>query len=126
MAELKLKYVLLIQSIITCFFGLALMFIPNPFLNAMGLATPADIGEPIRFYGAMMFGFSIILFCTRNEPHSSMRQAVLLSFICCFFPQIFFHLFFHPLNNFMVWNLIVADLIFVIIDGYFFIKNRGK
>jgi len=126
MAELKLKYVFIVQSAIALLFGLGFLIIPNPILNLMGLTTPADIGEPIRFYGAMIFGLSILLFCIRNEPHSSMRQAILLSLVCSFFPQIFIHLFAHPLNNFMVWNIIATDVIFSGLYGYFFIKNRGK
>ncbi|MHA1718635.1 MAG: hypothetical protein ACTSXK_03850, partial [Promethearchaeota archaeon] len=94
MAEFKLKYVFIIQSVITFIIGLGFMVIPNPILNAMGLDSPGGIGEPIRFYGAMLFGLSILLFCIRNEPHSSMRQAVILALACSFFPQIFFHLFF--------------------------------
>ena len=126
MAKFQLKYVFIVQGIIGLFFGLGFLFIPNPILNAMGLDTPPDIGEPIRFYGAMVFGVGVLLILIRNEEHSPMRQAVLLSLVCSFFPQMFLHLFFHPLNNFMVINIIGLDVIFTVSYGYFWLKNRGK
>ena len=126
MAELKLKYVFIVQSVIALLFGLGFMIIPNILLNSMGLPTPADIGEPIRFFGAMVFGLSIVLFAARNEPHSSLRQAIILMAIFSHLPQLIFHILFHPLNNFMVWNIIVLDVIFISLYTYFFIKNRGK
>ncbi len=126
MSKFELKYVFIIHSIIAFIFGLGFIFIPNTIINSMGLPTPADIGEPIRFYGAMIFGLAILLFGIRNEPHSSMRQFILLSIIGSFIPQLIFHLLFHPLTNFMVWNIIGLDVIFITLYGYFFIKNRGK
>ncbi|MHA1563352.1 MAG: hypothetical protein ACTSPA_14665 [Promethearchaeota archaeon] len=126
MAKLNIKYVFLIQSIIAFLFGLGFIFFPNLILNSMGLDTPADIGEPIRFYGATLFGMAILLFAVRNEPHSSLRQAIILMMICSHIPQLIFHLLFHPLDNFMVWNIIGLNVIFITLYGYFFIKNWGK
>jgi len=126
MSKFNIKYVFIIHSIIAFIFGLGFIFVPNLILNSMGLPTPADIGEPIRFYGAMVFGLSILVFCIRNEPHSSMRQAILLFIVVSFIPQLIFHLLFHPLTNFIVWNIIGLDVIFIILYSYFFITNRGK
>lgn len=126
MSKFKLKYVFIIHSIIAFIFGLGFMIIPNIIMDSMGLPNPADLGEPIRFYGAMIFGLSILLFCIRNEPHSSMRQAIILFIVVSFIPQLIFHLFFHPLTNFMVLNIIGLDAIFIILYSYFFITNRGK
>ena len=126
MAELKIKYVFLIQSFVGFLFGLGFMIIPNIILNLMGLDTPTDIGEPIRFYGATIFAMGILLFSIRNEPHSPIRQAVILMLICSHIPQLLFHLLFHHLDNFLVWNIIGLNVIFISLYGYFFIKNRGK
>ena len=126
MAKLNIKYVFLVQSIIAFLFGLGFIFIPNTILNSMGLPTPDDIGEPIRFYGAMTFGVAIVLFAVRNEPHSSLRQAIILMMICSHIPQLIFHLIFHPLDNFVVWSIIGLNVTFISLYTYFFIKNRGK
>jgi len=126
MAKLNIKYVFLIQSIISFVFGIGFIFIPNLILNSMGLPTPADIGEPIRFYGAMGFGMAIVLFAVRNEPHSSLRQAIILMMIFSHIPQLIFHLIFHPLDNFMVWSIIGLNVTFISLYIYFFIKNWGK
>ena len=126
MSKFKLKYVFIIHSIIAFIFGLGFMIIPYIIMDSMGLPNPPDLGEPIRFYGAMVFGLGILLIGIRNEPHSSMRQIVLLSIIGSFIPQLIFHLLFHPLTNFMVWNIIGLDIIFITLYSYFFITNRGK
>jgi hypothetical protein len=151
MSKFNIKYVFIIHSIIALIFGLGFMIIPYIIMDSMGLPNPADLGEPIRFYGAMIFGLSILLFCIRNElgepirfygamifglsillfcirnePHSSMRQAIILFIVVSFIPQLIFHLLFHPLTNFMVWNIIGLDAIFIILYSYFFITNRGK
>ena len=126
MAKLNIKYVFLIQSFVGFLFGLGFMIIPNIILNLMGLDTPADIGEPIRFYGATIFATGILLFSIRKEPHSPIRQAIILMLIISHIPQLLFHLLFHPLDNFLVWNIIALNVIFISLYIYIFIKNRGK
>ncbi|MHA2192320.1 MAG: hypothetical protein ACXAAR_02715 [Candidatus Thorarchaeota archaeon] len=99
---------------------------PDAILDSMGLPTYADSGEPIRFFGAMLFGMAIILFGARNEPHSSLRQFILLALICSFGMQIVFHFLFHPLTNFIVLFVMALDVIFVVLYAYFFLTNMGS
>ena len=125
MGIFELKNIFIINFIIMLIFSLGFLLMPDEILTSMGLATYADSGEPIRFFGAMLFGMAIILFGVRNEPHSSMRQYILLSLICSFVIQIVFHLLFHPLTNFIVLFVIALDVIFVVLYAYFLIMNQS-
>jgi hypothetical protein len=126
MGIFELKYIFLINFVIMLLFSISFMFMPDAVLTSMGLAVYPDTGDPARFLGIMLFGMAIILFGVRNEPHSSMRQFVLLSLICSFGIMVVFHLLLHPLSNFVVLFVIALDTIFAVLYAYFFVKNMGQ
>ena len=126
MAEFKLKYVFIINGILAFFFGLMFIFLPDMSGESMGLNTYADDGEPLRFLGATFVTLAILMLGIRNEPNSHTRQVILFVLVFNYLIEIILHLLFHSLTNPMVLVEIVLCSIWVILYGFFFIKNREK
>ena len=126
MAEFKLKYVLIFNSIIAFANGLGFLIAPAFFLVQMGFSDAADGPTAVRFFATVIFGMGILMFGIRNEQHSYIRQLILLVLIWNFTVMTIIFFVWCDLTNFIVWFNIILEIGLVIVYGYFYIKNRGK
>ncbi len=126
MAEFKLKYVLIFNSIFAFANGLGILIVPAIIGQQMGFSVAGDETTMIRFFATVIFGMGILMLGIRNEPHSYMRQVILLVLIWDFTVMAIIFVVLCDLTNFIVWFNIILNIILVIVYGYFFIKNRGK
>lgn len=126
MSEFKLKYVLIANAILGFLFGLMFLFLPDMSGANMGLAACDGDGDPLRFLGAGFISLGVLLLLIRNEPHSQMRQSILLYLVIHNIFAVFLHLFLHDLTNIMVLFVILLCTTWACLYGYFFMKNRGK
>lgn len=126
MAKIELKHIFIFNAISAFFFGLGFMIMPAFIMTLLGLSDAADGPLSMRFFGLMITGTGILVLFIRNEPHSSIRQAILIMLVFNFTIMILFKLLFFDLQNIMVWIVIILHVVFVFFYVYFFIKNRGK
>ena len=126
MAKFEIKYVLLTHGILAFLFGVGFMLIPIPLMTMMGLSTAVDTVVITRILGSTIFGIGLVAFSFRKEPHSALRQHIILTFILVYTVMTVFNIIFFDLTNFMVWSLILLHPAFVVVYGYFFRKNHGK
>jgi len=126
MAKFEINHAFLIHGIIGFLFGVGFMVIPTPITTLMGLSLGTDGIALSRICGAMIFGFGMIVFGVRKEPHSIARQQIMLALIVAYALMTLFNLLFFDLTNLMVWGLILMHAAIVVVYGYFFMKYRGK
>ena len=126
MAKFEIKHAFLIHGIIGFLFGIGFMVIPTPITTLMGLSLGDDGIILARICGVLIFGLGMLAFGARKEPHSIMRQQIMLAFIVIYALDTLFSLLLFDLTNFMVWGLILLHAVLVVVYGYFFIQNRGK
>ncbi len=126
MAEFKLKYVLIFNSIIAFANGLGILIMPVTIMAQMGFSEGGDVIIALRFFATVIFGMGILMFGIRNEQHSYMRQVILLVLIWDFTVMAIIFVVWADLTNFVIWFNIILNIVLVVIYGYFYIKNRGK
>ena len=126
MAKIELKHIFIFNAISAFFFGLGFMIMPAFIMTLLGLSDAADGPLSMRFFGLMITGTGILVFAIRNEPHSSIRQSILIMLVFNFVIMIIFKFIFFDLQNIMVWGVIILHVVFVFFYVYFFIKNREK
>lgn len=124
--KLKLKHVLIFNAIVAFVNGLGILIMPEPFSTSMGFSLTADGITAVRFFATVIFGLGILMLGIRNEPHSYMRQVVLIMLLWNFAAMALIFLIWCDLSNFMIWFNIVLNFALVGGYGYFFLKNRGK
>jgi len=126
MAKIELKYIFIFNTITAGFFGLGFMIFPAFMMDLVGLSDAADGPTSMRSFGIMITGMGILVFGIRNEPHSPMRQVILIMLVFNFLMMTIFHFVFFETLNFWVWSVILLHILFVILYGYFFITSREK
>ena len=80
MAKFEIQYVFLSHGILAFLFGIGFIILPTPITTLMGLSLGADGIALARICGALIFGFGMIAFSFRKEPHSTLRQNIILAF----------------------------------------------
>ena len=126
MAKFEIKYLFLSHGILAFIFGIGFLILPTPITTLIGLSLGDDGIAITRILGSMILGYGIIAFSFRKEPHSTLRQNIILTFILVYTIMTVLNFIFFDLTNFMVWFLIILHTSFVVIYGYFYIQNRGK
>jgi len=126
MAKFDIKYIFLSHGIICFIFGIGFLIIPTPMTALIGFTLGDDGLTAVRICGISIFCIGAIAFSFRKEPHSTLRQNIILVYILLYTTMTILNILFFDLTIFMVWFLIILHAFYAVIYAYFYIKNRGK
>ena len=110
MAKFELKYLFLSHGIIAFLFGTGFIILPSLIAPLMGFSLGDDGIALMRVCGSMILGIGIIAFGVRKEPHSALRQQIILAFIVLYTILDIIKFLYFDLTNWMIWFLIVMRL----------------
>ena len=83
------------------------MIMPAFIMTLLGLPVETDGPLSMRFFGLMITGTGILVFAIRKEPHSFIRQVILVMLVFNFTLMILFKFLFMNLQNIWVWGVII-------------------
>lgn len=122
------KIVSIATAILFIYLTIQLLFLTNSFVQDLGL-EPSEAASVLGRRAAMfMLGLSILMFSSRNLPHSNARQ-----YICMATGLTFFGLSFMGIYEFMrgsvnssIFVAVSIETIFWVSYGIILLKNRTQ
>lgn len=117
--NIKVKYFFIVNSILTLFFGLGFLIIPDFLMPLFGFSVAGDGPLAFRFFGALILGISILTFAVRNEVPSPARRAIIFYLFVIYILLDILKLIFCDLTNPMIWIMFAIHTTFVVAYGSF-------
>ena len=118
----KVKYVFIVNSILTLIFGLGFLIIPDILMPLFGFSILNDGPLAFRFFGSVVIGLSILTAAVRNEEPSPIRRAVIFQLFVMYILLDVLKLMFCNLTNPMIWVMFVIHTLLVVAYGFFLLN----
>jgi len=125
---MKLKTLLIINTIVALLFGLAFVFWPELLMTYYGITLSAGGAVIARLFGAALLGYAVLTWAARNADDSVARKAIVLSlfigdaigFVIALLAQ------FSGAVNSLGWSTVAVYLLLALAFMYFLFKKNGE